>query len=50
MNTVASTHVVLLEAGAIGVLPAALLVRDPSVKLSVAADDLYQLHLNKLHV
>ena len=32
------THVVLLGAGAIGVLPAALLVREPSIKLSVAAD------------
>ena len=32
------THVVLLGAGAIGVLPAALLVKDPAVKLSVAAD------------
>lgn len=32
------THVVLLGAGAIGVLPAALLVRNPAVKLSVAAD------------
>ena len=31
-------HVVLLGAGAIGVLPAALLVKDPSIKLSVAAD------------
>ncbi len=34
----ASNHVVLLGAGAIGVLPAALLVKDPSIKLSVAAD------------
>ena len=32
------THVILLGAGAIGVLPAALLVKDASVKLSVAAD------------
>ena len=32
------THVVLLGAGAIGVLPAALLVKNPAVKLSVAAD------------
>ena len=33
-----TTHVVLLGAGAIGVLPAALLVRNPEIKLSVAAD------------
>ena len=31
-------HVVLLGAGAIGVLPAALLVKAPAVRLSVAAD------------
>lgn len=37
MNS-STTHVVLLGAGAIGVLPAALLVRNPEIKLSVAAD------------